>query len=75
MENLKIFKTNSVKVEIEKLKETGGGVLGFFTKKSKKDVVDVCLYKSDAIIALSDSYLIIYDLVRGTQTLEINVRV
>ena len=74
MENLKIFKKNTTKVEIEKIKESSSSLLGFFGRKSKKDIVDICLYKSDAILALSDSSLIVYDIIRESQTLEINVK-
>ena len=73
MDNLKLFKTKSTKVEIEKIKETSGSLLNFFGKKTKKDIVDITLYKSDVIIALSDSSIIIYDIIRESQSLEINV--
>ena len=73
MENLKIFKINNAKVDIEKLKETGGSLLGFFTKKGKKEVIDLVLYKSMVIFALTESYLIVYDILRECQLLDINV--
>ena len=73
MENLKIFKKNTNKVEIEKIKEGNSSLLGFFGRKSKKEIIDILLYKSEAIIALSDYSIIIYDIIRESQSLEINV--
>jgi hypothetical protein len=73
MENAKLIKKLITKIEIEKLKESGG-ILSIFSKNTKKEIIDACLYKSDVIIALSDSSLIIYDMVREFQKLEINVK-
>jgi len=76
--NTKIFKKISNKVDVEKLKDAGGASIGsifnMFTKRNRKDVIDLCLYKSNMIIALSDDTLIVYDMLRLSQTLEINVR-
>ena len=74
MENTRLFKKNTTKIEIEKIKEPQTSLLGFFSKKTKNNVVDYCLYKSDLILVLSDSFIIIYDIVRECQKLEIGVR-
>jgi hypothetical protein len=75
----KIFKKITNKVDVEKLKDVGGASIGsifnMFTKRNKKEVIDICLYKSNMIIGLSDDTLIVYDMLRLSQTLEINVRI
>lgn len=73
----KIFKKISNKLDVDKLKDVGsnklGNIFNLFAKKTKKEVVDTCLYKSNMILALSDDSLIVYDMLRLCQTLEINV--
>jgi hypothetical protein len=73
MENSRLFKKSTTYLDIDKIKEPQSGLLTFFSKKSKKEVVDYTLYKSDLIIALSDSYILIYDVIRECQKLEIAV--
>jgi len=76
--NSKIFKKISNKLDVEKLKDSGsnkiGNIFNLFAKKNKKEVIDTCLYKSNIVLALSDDSLIVYDMLRLCQTLEINVK-
>jgi hypothetical protein len=69
----KLFNINYSNVKVEKLKEQTSSILGLFTKKTKKDVIDLAVYKSNTILALSDSSIIIYDSLKEILLMEINV--
>lgn len=66
------FRTQS-KVTSEKLKETNTGVFSMFSKKNKREVIDIKYTKSNLIIGLSDGYILIYDIVNEKNLYEINV--
>jgi hypothetical protein len=68
-----LFSRSISKITSEKLKETNTGVFSMFSKKNKREVVDIKYYKSNLIIALSDGYILIYDIVNEKNLFEINV--
>jgi hypothetical protein len=70
----KLFSINYSNVKIDKLKEQTSSILGLFTKKSKKEVIDIVVYKSYTILALSDSSIIVYDSLKEILLMEINVK-
>ena len=69
----KLFNIAHTNVKIDKLKEQTSSILGLFTKKSKKDIIDLIIYKSNTILGLSDSSIIIYDSLKEILLMEINV--
>ena len=73
MEKNKIFYIHTSNINIEKLNEKSGSLLGFFTSKSRKEVIAYIIYKSNMIFGLSDSTLVQYELLKEKQVLEINV--
>ena len=68
-----IFLRTQTKVTSEKLKETNTGVFSMFSKKNKREVVDIKYYKSNLILGLSDGFVLIYDIVNQKILYEINV--
>jgi hypothetical protein len=73
MEKNKIFNIHNTNINIEKLNEKSGSLLGFFSSRNKKEVIGYIIYKSNMIFGLSDSTLVQYDLLKEKQVLEINV--
>ena len=69
-----IFSRLQTKVTSEKLKETNTGVFSMFSKKNKREVVDIKYYKSNLIMGLSDGYILVYDIVNEKNLYEINVK-
>jgi tRNA 2-selenouridine synthase SelU len=72
MEKNKIFTIQTNNVNIEKLNERSNSLLGLFTSKTRKEVIDLKIYKSLFIFGLSDTTLVTYDIVREKQIVEIN---
>lgn len=72
MENSRIFNKTITNLDIDSIKESSSSLLTFFGKKSKKELASFVLYKSDLVVCLSDSTIIIYDIIRESQILEIN---
>ena len=68
-----IFYRLHTNVTSEKLKETNTGVFSIFSKKNKRDVIDVKYYKSNLILALSDGFILIYDISNEKNIFEIDV--
>lgn len=69
-----IFSRTQSRVSSEKLKETTTGVFSMFSKKNKREVVDIKYYKSNVILGLSDGYILVYDIVNEKNVYEINVK-
>ncbi len=68
-----IFSRTQTKITSEKLRETTTGVFSMFSKKNKREVVDIKYYKSNLIMGLSDGYILIYDILNEKTLYEIDV--
>jgi hypothetical protein len=71
MEKNKIFTIQTNNINIDKLNERSNTLLGLFSSKTRKDVIDFKIYKSLFIFGLSDTTLVTYDIVREKQIVEI----
>jgi len=71
--SLKLYSQANIKIEIPKIKESHNTFLNFFSGNKKQEIIDLKIYKSEAIIGLKDSSIIIYDILREYQKLNFDV--